>query len=359
MKKDYSVSISIISLIFAIIALILSMCKNLNAQTDHWFEAQIYKVNDGYNVPYEVWEEDSLEVTLVSDTINPKYESPYTSFLWRVDTARHHNPDMPWTDNYWWLDSFKVKIPIDYPMGVYEIVFRQALYLDSFWTYIDTNRVMILDSLAYGYGTNAKYIGVDTTDSPLPIRMNFFEAVLINGDVVITWITESELNNCMFNLYRKEHGKAEEIIAVVAGQGSTAISSTYGFTDNEILQGRTYTYRLESVSCGGIHETEGRFVIFVPVEYGLALYQNYPNPANPTTTIKFRIDEPSHVKLFLYDVNGRKSATILNKHMNSGEHTVSIDCSNIASGSYYYVLRAHNERTNEVRMLTKRMVVLK
>jgi len=360
MKKDYSVSISIISIILAIIAVILSMCKNLNAQDDHWFEVYIYKINDGYNVPYEVIDEDSVLITLVKDTLNPVYESPYTSFLWRVDTARHHSEKYNWTDNYWWLDTMNIKIPIDYPQGIYEITFTHMVYIDSSYFSEDGNRTLIVDSLMYhGSSTNAYYIGIDTADSPLPITMNFFEAVLINGDVVITWITESELNNCMFNLYRKEHGKAEEIIATVAGQGSTAVSSTYGFTDNEILQGKTYTYRLESVSCGGFHETEGRFVIFVPVIYGIALYQNYPNPANPTTTIGFKIDELSHVELFVYDLKGSQIASVINKRMGAGEHKAGIDCSNIASGTYFYILKVHNLRTNSIRMLTKKMVVLK
>jgi hypothetical protein len=329
------------------------------AQTDHWFEANIYKVNNGYEVPYTIFEEDSMEVSLVRDDINPPYVSPYTSFLWRVDTARHHSEKYPWTDDYFWLDSFDIKIPIDYPQGVYEITFTHVVYFDSFWTMIDSVHTQIFDSTLYAHSTNASYIGIDTTDAALSIEMNFFEVVLINGDVVITWITQSELENCAFNLYRKEHGYEEELIKTFAGQGSTATSTTYGITDRDILQGRTYIYRLESVSCGGVHETEGRFSIFIPVIYGLVLYQNYPNPANPLTTIEFKIDEPSHVRLFIYDVNGRRSSTIIDKKMSSGSHEVNVDCSSIASGTYFYFLRAHNTRTNAVRMLSKKMTVLK
>jgi hypothetical protein len=125
------------------------------------------------------------------------------------------------------------------------------------------------------------------------------------------------------------------------------------------MQGHTYIYRLESVSCSGVAKTEGRFTIFVPIVYGIALYQNYPNPANPNTTIEFKIDEPSLVKLFIYDVNGRRSATAIEKKMSSGEHKINVDCSNIASGTYFYVLRVHNLRTNAIRMLTKKMTILR
>ena len=333
-----------------ILTLLLICCAY--SQSDYWYEARIFKVNNGYDVPYTVLDDDSLRTTLVEDTVNPRYVSPYTSYLWRIDTVS--------VEGRWWIvDSIIIVSPLDYPQGVYEITYHQAVYLDSFWVMIDTVHTMLLDSLAYGHSTNARYVGIDTTDSPLPIELNFFEIVLINGDVVATWITQSELQNCAFNLYRKEHGKSEELIFTAAGQGSTSASTTYGYTDSKVLQGRSYTYRLESVSCGGVHETEGQFLIFVPVEYGLTLYQNYPNPANPTTTIKFKIDEPSHVKLFVYDINGRKSATIIEEKMNSGEHEVGVDLSNIASGTYFYVLKAHNTRTNAIRMLSKKMTVLK
>jgi len=333
-----------------ILTLLLIVCAS--AQTDYWYEARIFKVNNGYDVPYTVLDDDSLRSTLTVDTVNPPYVSPYTSYLWRVDTVR--------VEGRWWIvDSIIIVSPLDYPQGVYEITYHQAVYLDSFWTMIDTVHTMLLDSLAYGNSTNARYVGIDTTDSPLPIQMNFFEVVLINGDVVATWITQSELQNCAFNLYRKEHGETEELIYVAAGQGSTSTTTTYGMTDKNVLQGKTYTYRLESVSCSGVLETEGRFVIFIPVVYGLALYQNYPNPANPTTIIKFRIDEPSHIKLLLYDINGRKSSVILDRKMGSGDHTIDVDFSSIASGTYFYVLRAHNKRTNAVRMLSKKMTILK
>lgn len=344
----------------AILLLILGLAHKAFSQTDHWFLANIYKVNNGYEVPYTVIEEDSLNITLITDNENPRYVSPYTSYLWRVDTVRAI-PQYPWTDKFWWLDSFNLKIPIDYPQGVYEITFTHVVYLDSFWVMIDSVNTQMLDSTQYAFCTNASYVGVDTSDTPLPIEMNFFEVVLINGDAVITWITESELSNCGYNIYRKERGGAEVRLnpTMIAGQGSTSVSTTYGLTDPNVLMGHTYIYRLESVSCGGVAETEGRFSIFVPIEYGIFLYQNYPNPANPRTMIQFSIDERAHIKLFLYDTVGRRSKTIRDEMMEAGEYKVRLDASNIASGAYFYVLRAHNVRTNSVRILTKKLTVIK
>jgi len=335
------------------ILLILLVPLFAHDHSNHWFLANIYKVNYGYEVPYNVIDQDSIEVTLITDSVNPPYVSPYTSYLFRTDSV--------WLDVHWWLDEFSFKFPTDLSRGVYEITFTHVVYLDSFWLMEDTTRIQILDSTYYCYSTDAMYIGIDTTDTPLSIEMNFFEIVLINGEAVLTWITESELDNCGYNIYRKERNKAEIKInpTMIAGQGSTSVSTTYGLTDPTVLMGHTYIYRLESVSCGGVIETEGRFSIFVPIEYGMFLAQNYPNPANPTTTIEFSIDERAHIKLFLYDIGGRQSAVIRDKVMDAGEYKIGIDLSDIASGTYFYILRSHNTRTNAVRILTKKLTLLK
>lgn len=73
------------------------------------------------------------------------------------------------------------------------------------------------------------------------------------------------------------------------------------------------------------------------------LDQNYPNPFNPTTTIGYGVPENSEVTLEVFDVLGRKVATLLSEERrNAGRHTISFDASNLASGMYIYRLRAGN-----------------
>jgi len=339
------------------ILLFMVLFSQLYSQYDpftSWFEVRIYKINNGYEVPYTVLDDDSLYTVAHYDTINPPYDFPYTSYLWRTDTVMS-------ASDLWDGDEITVVTPLDYPRGVYEITLNTVMYMDSFWVMIDSVHTQIFDSTEYGYCTNARYVGIDTSDTPLSIEMNFFEVVLINGEAVITWITESELENCGYNIYRKERNKDEIKInpLMIAGQGSTSTSTTYGLTDPSVLMGHTYIYRLESVSCGGFVETEGRFSIFIPIEYGMFLAQNYPNPLNPTTTIEFSIDERAHLKLFLYDTRGRQSAIIRDEIMEAGEYKIGVDLSNMASGTYFYVLRSHNTRTNVIRILTKKLTLLK
>ncbi len=71
-----------------------------------------------------------------------------------------------------------------------------------------------------------------------------------------------------------------------------------------------------------------------------SLFQNYPNPFNPTTNIKFRIANFGFVSLKIYDVLGREVATLVNEEKQPGEYEVEFDGSELASGIYFYQLKA-------------------
>ena len=74
---------------------------------------------------------------------------------------------------------------------------------------------------------------------------------------------------------------------------------------------------------------------------GYALHQNYPNPFNPTTTISFTMGNPGNVRLTVYDLMGRKIATLIEGTMPVGTFHVTWDAaasSGLASGVYFYRL---------------------
>ena len=89
----------------------------------------------------------------------------------------------------------------------------------------------------------------------------------------------------------------------------------------------------------------------VPTEY--ILYQNFPNPYNPTTTIKYQIPELSFVTLKIYDVLGNEIVTLINEEKPIGSYEVEFDASSLSSGVYSYKLQAGNF------IETKKMILLK
>ncbi len=84
-----------------------------------------------------------------------------------------------------------------------------------------------------------------------------------------------------------------------------------------------------------------------------SLAQNYPNPFNPTTNIQYSIPKASNVSLKVYDVLGKEVATLVNKELSAGVYNSTFDGSNLASGIYFYSLRAGNFIATKKLMLVK------
>lgn len=91
-----------------------------------------------------------------------------------------------------------------------------------------------------------------------------------------------------------------------------------------------------------------------------SLEQNYPNPFNPTTSIRFSLPANSTVSLTVFDISGRKVATILNnENMPQGNHIHSFDASNLASGTYLYRLEVASVNGGPRFVENKTMTLIK
>ena len=89
----------------------------------------------------------------------------------------------------------------------------------------------------------------------------------------------------------------------------------------------------------------------IPKEY--KLYQNFPNPFNPFTTIKFDIIKSENVKVTLYDLLGREVKMLVNEFAKPGKYIITFNFDNLASGVYYYKI-VSGEFVD-----TKKLVILK
>lgn len=69
------------------------------------------------------------------------------------------------------------------------------------------------------------------------------------------------------------------------------------------------------------------------------LQQNFPNPFNPTTQIRFSLAEQSQVTLKVYNILGKEIATLVNDVKGAGVHEVSFNGTGLASGVYFYTLQ--------------------
>ena len=89
----------------------------------------------------------------------------------------------------------------------------------------------------------------------------------------------------------------------------------------------------------------------VPKAY--TLYQNFPNPFNPTTTIRFDLKERTHVTLKIFNELGQEVETLLDKTMEAGFKGISWNASEYPSGVYFYQLKAGNYSKTKKMVLTK------
>ncbi|MBL0059991.1 MAG: T9SS type A sorting domain-containing protein [bacterium] len=84
------------------------------------------------------------------------------------------------------------------------------------------------------------------------------------------------------------------------------------------------------------------------------LFQNFPNPFNPTTNIQFDLVNASKVTLKVYNVLGEAVATLVNgEALSAGAHTYAFDGASLASGVYMYRLEANGVSSTRKMMLMK------
>lgn len=118
---------------------------------------------------------------------------------------------------------------------------------------------------------------------------------------------------------------------------------TLGVDGQVVIENGELLFPLTGSSIGGIDE--------VPTVF--ALKQNFPNPFNPTTQIKYDIPSNTNVTLDIYDVTGRLVASLVNGQHAPGSYSVTWNAHQYASGMYIYRIRAGEFTSTKQLMLIK------
>jgi len=133
---------------------------------------------------------------------------------------------------------------------------------------------------------------------------------------------------------------------------------SFRFVDTDLEAGEDYSYKVEISGENGIgflFETES--ISITPMN--LMLYQNFPNPFNPVTTIRYYLPEKGRVTLDIYDIRGGLIVNLVNSETQEpGYHSIEWNGRdaanrNVASGVYFYRLKAGKET------ISKKLVLLK
>jgi Secretion system C-terminal sorting domain/BNR/Asp-box repeat len=173
----------------------------------------------------------------------------------------------------------------------------------------------------------------------IPVELTAFNAAVNKNEVILNWTTATELNNLGFEIQRRNEVGSFESVGFISGKGTTTQTNNYSFVDNSVDAG-IYTYRLMQKDFDGsfAYSQEVEVEINLPLEYSLD--QNYPNPFNPTTTIRYAIPQDNFVSIKLYDVLGNEVITLVNEQRQAGRYEMLFNAADIASGVYYYQIKA-------------------
>ncbi len=147
--------------------------------------------------------------------------------------------------------------------------------------------------------------------------------------------------------------------SALRAHGEDNFGADYAFADLKALPGKTYYYKIESVSETGVSEQEGSILtVSVETPGDFVVFQNFPNPFNPLTAIGYRLSAPSRVTLRVYDAAGREVALLVDALQSAGAHSATFDGSGHASGVYIYRLESESLE-GQRNISVKKMIFVK
>jgi len=230
----------------------------------------------------------------------------------------------------------------------------------STWTQINIGssnyQIAIIDSMNQFAAQGNGFYKLES-DYFIPVELASFNAQLVQKDVVLNWTTASELNNQGFEIEQSFDNETFTRIGFVPGFGSTTELKSYSFRISDAPSGIQY-YRLKQIDFDGTFTHYNSVEIDGPVVREFALYQNHPNPFNPSTNISFSIPVESNVRITLFNMLGQEVAQLVNSDFQAGSHKIAFNAENLSTGAYIYTLEARGVNGKSFAS-TKKMILLK
>ena len=174
-------------------------------------------------------------------------------------------------------------------------------------------------------------VSASVTDLQVEITLNGATSA-VGGELVDANGTVVDVNNSTGN---------NPFTLTAPGPGSYTVNA--GFKNPNPRRWDSVTVDINLTDIGEHHSN--------PTEY--RLYDNYPNPFNPSTTIRYSIPEASFTSIKIYDVLGNEVSSLVNETKSAGTYAVEFNANDLSSGIYYYALQAGS--FNE----TRKMILLR
>jgi len=203
----------------------------------------------------------------------------------------------------------------------------------------------------------------ENSGPPLPIQLASLTGTDVSGrGVLIQWSTLSETNAYGFEVQKSavQTGGYQSIQgSFVSAHGTTTVTQRYSYTDAAPGTGTVY-YRLKQLNLDGtflysdgiaVNVATGVAAEGFPTEFSLS--QSYPNPFNPSATIKYGLPQKAFVTLEVFTTLGQRVATLVSEQEDAGYHEASFNASGLASGAYFYTITAGDYHASKKLVLLK------
>ena len=187
------------------------------------------------------------------------------------------------------------------------------------------------------------------------------EKLYLDSTYVIRW--ESDISDTVNIKLMNGDSVASDI-------GSNIVGGTNAYlwlVPTSLKQGSSYKIMVTSISNDSLYGlSSSAFNISIVtavtapdnIVKSFQLSQNYPNPFNPSTIIQYSIPRESQVRIDVYNVIGQRITTLINSMQKSGNYEVTWDASALASGVYFYSIKA-SDNTGKNYFAVKKMMLLK
>ena len=214
-------------------------------------------------------------------------------------------------------------------------------YYNDFNLYYHTSNDLI-DHFNFPYFNKCSKLTIGTLGllaKPLgyvPVELTSFTGNWNGANVNLNWETATELNNFGFEVQRKADKVSDwSILGFINGGGTKQTESFYTFSDSRVNDNETLYYRLKQIDYDGTYKYSPVIEVHINPVNDFVLDQNFPNPFNPSTKIRFSIPKSSYVKLTVFNPVGEEVAGLINGTLYAGFHEVNFSASEFPSGVYF------------------------
>jgi hypothetical protein len=219
----------------------------------------------------------------------------------------------------------------------------------------DTTGQTAADKLVGGsYGVKLGFWYLADLTSAVDVAIASFVGEYSNDIVLLKWTVSSDSPFDGYDIYRSE-GEEENFTRI--NEERIEAGPTVEYSDPTAIPGRSYNYYISAIK-GNTEAVRSTTVKLTLPPKPVTLYQNFPNPFNPSTTISFFIPDRMSVTLDIFDVKGSRVKTLINEIKPAGRYKAQWNGRNthgnsVSSGVYYYRLATGK------KVITKKLVLMR